>query len=78
MAESWFASNVEKLVRSGFDVLHLGFSLHHVAVRESLLVILMRATGISPVSNLNAWPLSDLWLFAPFAPVLVHWTKVDG
>lgn len=78
VTEAWFASNVEKLVLSGFDELHLGVSLHDVAVPEDLLVSFMRATGIDSSSALDAGPLTDLWLFAPFAPVFLHWTKGDG
>jgi len=78
VTEAWFASNVEKLVMSGFDELHLAVSLHDVAVPEDLLVSFMKATGLDSSSALDAGPLTDLWLFAPFAPVFLHWTKGDG
>lgn len=78
VTEPWFASNVEKLERSGLEELHLGVSLHDVAVPEDLLMSFMRTTGIDSTSSLDAGPLTDLWLFVPFAPVFVHWTKNDG
>lgn len=78
VTEAWFASNVEKLVLSGLDELHLAVSLHDVAVPEDLLVSFMKTTGIDSSSVLDAGPLTDLWLFAPFAPVFLRWTKSEG
>lgn len=78
--EDWFTSNTTKLVRSGLPELHLAVSLHESAVPGDVLYSFMKAdpAQLAIDANMPFAPLTDLWVFVPFAPWIAHWSATGG